>query len=387
MRISILSRNGYTFIPVLTDSIRRLLEELGHEVYVWNFGDAAISSVGLDFQRIRASVARSIIGWGSRRILDIRGILNHDLIVIVGTAPTSFLRNRYRSIESWLRTRRPNLPIVLLTPEFHIGNNWGRWLKVGHRDRGIPPCQWGLDRFDWYLCCRRMNMLPIPDDAPLTEVGLKIDDGSLYPEQTDFVALLDFHRDSQRELRALQIQALKETNTPYVILNGSYSLQDIRAIYRKSAIYFPAFLETFGFPICECLACGARVFAAIPRWCSAHWKTRWEVRPGIFNGKLNENFRIYGNDLDCLKQLILRERESFDSSAVVSRFLAEDPDLYFGNSSSLRVFLNRIESGEISGKSHLRWERFGSEELVNASSVDFYAYNDFECIDDTAARS
>ena len=79
-----------------------------------------------------------------------------DLIVVVGSAPGHFLSKRYCAIEKWLRKKIPDVPVVFLSPECHLGNNWFSWLKKGNNERAIPPKQWGMERFDWYLCCRQM---------------------------------------------------------------------------------------------------------------------------------------------------------------------------------------------------------------------------------------
>ena len=130
-------------------------------------------------------------------------------------------------------------------------------------------------------------------------IGLDLDDGSLRPTpKDDFLALIDFERPSEMKERATQIAALEETKTPYVVLNGRYSISEIRKIYRQCSLYFVAFRESFGLPICELQACGAYVFTPYADWCPSHWIKPDLSAPGP--GLLSPNFVVYDGDKDRL---------------------------------------------------------------------------------------
>jgi hypothetical protein len=119
----------------------------------------------------------------------------------------------------------------------------------------------GLNRYDWYLVVSVLSECPIPQGPqPYSLVGLNLNDGTLNPQpKGEFRALIDFAQPGHENERSIQIAACERTRTPYTVLEGSYSLEEIREIYRQSSIYFVAHRESFGIPICEVQACGSYV--------------------------------------------------------------------------------------------------------------------------------
>lgn len=379
MKIAILSRYGVSFIPVMADGLNRMLTILGVDSKVYNIGDYLLSSnidcVFRERSRFKAAVLRAISGTLLRLVNG--DLLKFDALIFVNTAPTAFLRNRYTAIETWVRHKAPHIPIILYSPEYHAANNWFAWLKKGNDLRNIPQGQWGLERFDWYLCPRLMNIFPLPEGRnPVTEIGLHLDDGSLYVESRNtFCALIDFYRDINKDIRQIQKQALLELKIPYVELRGKYKLKDIRAIYRKTSIYFTSFYESFGIPICETQACGNYVFTAFNRWCSSHWLSRSEESPGVFKGKLNMNFMEYKRSKNTLKELINEVKETYNPRLVRERFLSDHRELYYGNLSHLEEFISLLNSGVIHGGSHRNWKNIVSNDFNMRESPDFYYYD------------
>jgi hypothetical protein len=378
MRIAIFSRPGRSFVPVLTASLARMLDRLGVESKVFWLGDLALSSsffteMWTEPRRLPAAALRASAGMMLRRML--RDALQFDAIVFVSTAPVAFLRHRYCAIETWLRRQAPEIPVVLYTPEYHAANNWFTWLARGNPRRKLPPGQWGLDRYDWYLCCRAATVFPLPAGTnPVTEIGICLNDGSLRCEQNgQFTALLDFYRPSEHQERLIQIESLKETGVPYIELKGSYSLSQIRAVYRTTAIYFVSFLETFGIPICETQACGNKVFTPIDRWCSAHWQDVRQIQPVVYEGELPENFVVY-RDKKLLTRRIREVAEAYDPQATRAAFLRATPEYYHGNEANLRVFLDKLAARAITGASHTQWREIVSRDYYVAHNIDFYGY-------------
>ncbi len=191
---------------------------------------------------------------------------------------------------------------------------------------------------------------------PYSHVGLNLDDGTLYPEQNgEFVALLDFERPEHRREREIQIAACEETNTPYIALQGRHSTAAIRQIYRRCSVYFVAFRESFGIPICELQACGSYVFLARPQWAPSHW-----LKPDLTvegPGQLPPNLVVYHNDQARLVDELRRIRSAYAADVVISRFRRYHPQLFYGNVPEMRACLDKIRSGEIHSRSH---EGYGS---------------------------
>ena len=274
-----------------------------------------------------------------------------DAIIVV-----QHLRDAFRStlqVEP-LRLLLPDIPILLydLTYLPTVGR-WGPWLNPAGKDAwgSAPDLCRGLERYDWYLCVSQHNRLPMPTGPqPCSEIGIDLNDGSLFPEQGgSFRALIDFEREAFPEERQMQLEALQETGTEYTVLSGQYSIADIRAIYRTSSIYFIAHMESFGLPICEVQACGGLIMTPYADWCDAH---KLSASPDGLPG----NFVVYENDKEKLIQEINRLKQSSSPHTVLEKFKKTQGHFLTGNPDSLQSVLDRIDRGEITARSHLNYK-------------------------------
>lgn len=261
-----------------------------------------------------------------------------------------------------LRSIFPSMPIVnydlVYLPTL---DSWSRALlkgeKTGLSDEDLKIFKkgaFGMERYDWYLMVSVGTYIPLPPGPnPYTLIGLDIDDGSLFPEQEGkFQALLDFEqtRLGYPKHREIQLEALRLSGVDYVKLEGTYSLEEIRRIYRKSGILLLAHAESFGLPICEVQACGCSVFMADVHWVAAHWLGTDYHRKR--EPRLTENFVIYENDPHKLADRITLAAKSFDPAAVRATFLREQGILYHGDRAALAGFLAKVETGEIHSRLH-----------------------------------
>jgi hypothetical protein len=133
-------------------------------------------------------------------------------------------------------------------------------------------------------------------------------------------------------------------------LKGTYSRTEIHAIYRRCGIYFLAWPESFGMPICEVQACGGLVFTPTNEWCAAHCDDSKFPGPDF----LPENIVVYGKNEDLLVSLLAARKESFSRIRNFKNFMRDQPHLYFGRGSTVSDFMRRVESGEIDSASHLK---------------------------------
>jgi hypothetical protein len=253
-----------------------------------------------------------------------------------------------------LRGELQSTPIVLYDLVYlPTRGSWMDHLRDGCPQMGIPDGgHFGMERYDWYLCASVVSEYPMPNGIqPYFHVGLNLDDGTLFPDQRgQFVALLDFPRKEHIEERNVQIEALRATDTPFIELKGKYKISEIRRIYRQCAMYFLSFRESFGLPIVELQACGAKVFTPYADWCPSHW-IKSDLRiPGA--GRLPSNFVVYDNSKDFLISEIQRLRASFDPNAVRRQLLVDHPELYVGNTESLSDFIRALKAGDIHSASH-----------------------------------
>jgi len=228
---------------------------------------------------------------------------------------------------------------------------WAKWLlenntaKVGAKGR-----HWGLDRYDYYLCATEISEHPVPLGAEaFSAIGINFEDPSLFVEpDKPFTSLIDFEQAEQLPERAVQVLACIEADVPYKVLHGRYPIADIRAIYRRSSVYFLASRESFGLPICEVQACGALVLTPYVNWCPAHYLERHEGD----GGRLPENFIVYNNDMRQLVNELKRLKRDHEPTKTVEKFKSEQPHFYYGNIAELARFVDHVKVGKISSQSH-----------------------------------
>jgi hypothetical protein len=354
VRVAILADDRPSFVKPMAEGLARMVSAAGGEPVIFYEGLSVL-------EEFEPPSRTDVIGVAKRRFKYVlwpllrqpwfpslaRRLRRFDVVVVVSTIPRAFLRSFFW--DDMVRMLLANVPIVLYDV-FYLPTRgaWAEWLRRGNPEMGIPEGnQWGLDRYDWYLCASVVSECPLPPGPhPYSLVGLNLDDGSLRPEQGgEFIALLDFEHPDDVFERSIQVSALERTGTPYIVLNGRYPIEHIRAIYRRTAIFFVAMRESFGLPICELQACGSYIFTPYARWCPSHWKKPRLAEPG--EGRLSSNFIVYDNDADKLAREIVRIRGIYDAQRVRRTFLEEDPQYFWGCSAEVSQFLEMVRSGAI----------------------------------------
>lgn len=346
----VLTNSQAGFSRIMAEGLDRMLKRLGRQSRVMYDGLDMLYRPG-----VRLGGAYSTLRNLVKQVHFYSRLAQFDAIIIVSTIPDAFGKSfRVERIRRWL----PGMPIVLYDVLYlpSSGYEWNRWLREGRPDHGNPEIrsggQYGLNRYDWYLCASATAYAPIPrDEQPLSVIGLDLDDGTLFPDQgNQFVALIDFEVPVYMKERSLQIIALDQTNTPYIVLNGRYSIPEIRSIYRRCSIYFLATPESFGLPICELQACGSYVFTPHSHWARAHWH---KADPHVFGaGELSPNFVVYGDTVESLIGHIERVKRSYNSAQIVDTLNQYHPHFSRGDLSALEDFLARLDDGRIHSRLH-----------------------------------
>jgi hypothetical protein len=352
MKIAILGNTANGYVKPMAEGLHRMMLKAGGDTHLLYQGIERFSQVPMPFLRYvqdksKGNLAKNTLRYVLKEVPNfypfILQLRRFDAVIVVNSIARAFLTDFFcdESVRSFL----PDIPIILYDV-FYLPTRgpWGKWLKEGNPERGVPTSgNWGLERYDWYLVASVVSECPMPPGSqPYSLIGLNLEDGTLSPQKKkDFRALIDFAQPGHEEERAIQIEACKKTRTTFTVLEGTYSLSDIRRIYRESSIYFVAHRESFGIPICELQACGSYVFTPYSNWCPSHW-----IKPNIFKegpGQLPPNFVVYNNDLQTLVGKIETIRQSYNPRTVFDSFIEYHPELYFGNQAELERFLAMLE--------------------------------------------
>lgn len=363
----------------MAEGLARMLRSCGAEPVLFTDGlENLATRQSVDFGSLKSfagSAARLAV---SRRRFDqfLSRLEGVDAIVVVANVPISFSKSVFPNIEV-LRHRLPNVPIVNYDLHYlPTLDSWARLLlrgektKLASEDLAIfQKGAFGLERYDWYLMAAAGTELALPPGPqPFSLIGLDLDDGTLFPEQNgEFRALVDFeqNRGDYPKYRAAQLEALQLAGVEYTVLKGSYSREEIRKIYRRSSIYFLASAESFGLPICELQACGAKVFLPNVFWATSHWlgeDLHSERTPAV-----SPNFVIYEDNARLLAKRIGQIRDSFNPDEVRKTFKAYQPQLLHGDLIALTAFLTRLASGEINSRVHFQHAGIGREQPPSLS--------------------
>lgn len=287
--------------------------------------------------------------WNEKRKARfLESLVAYDAIVVVSHLPAAYMR--YFLDDFAVRDALGSKPLILYDLVYlPTRGGWGEALRHGNPSLGVPDGgHFGIERYDWHFCVSVVSETAFPKEPqPCTLIGLDINDGSLFPHQTEFRALIDFERPEFADERRVQLEAIERAGIPFTQLRGNYSSPDIRAIYRKSAVYFIAFRESFGLPICEIQACGGLVATPYKNWVPSHWIKEDLHQAG--EGHLGANFLVYENDVDRLTEMLIREKETWNAEIVRENFIREYPQYFRGDTTSLASAIRDIVAGVSNG--------------------------------------
>jgi glycosyltransferase involved in cell wall biosynthesis len=355
LKVAILSDSGDSFPKPMGRGLHRMVQAAGAEPLLLEQGLAGLPRKlnllgrGLSGQaRLRAILQAWARRWRSRRLL--RQLQPADLVVLIGHLPAAYYGHWF--CDRTLRKALGRRPLALYDL-IYLGNDpyWTQRLARVVAEPTIRPGQhWGLNRFDHHLCVSEVGGESLlPGAERFSRIGIDLNEPSLQPqENATFTALIDFERPDQIAPRALQVTACLEAGIPFRVLHGRYRMEDIRAEYRACGVYFLAHYESFGLPILEAQACGARVLTPDAEWCRAHHLTS----EGRKRERLPDNVIAYGQDKDRLVRTLRELRANHDPVRNRQRFIAQQPAFFHGDVARLREFLQQVAAGTIHSRSH-----------------------------------
>ena len=349
MQAIILTDDTHGYRKILGTCLCRMLNQAGITTDLEQQGYRYLNPCERGGRSLRESCQRG--RWNLLFLKFLWRLRKYDLLVLVSHVPEAYLRNRFVRL-GLIRRCLPSLPIINYDLVYMPTCN-GHAEKLLN-DQNVPRGKlghYGLDRYDWYLNISEVSENPMPPGFhPYTQVGCHMDDGTLYPEQQSFTALLDFDVPAHKKERAIQIEALQELNIPFTVLQGRYPMEEIRSIYRKSSLFFLSKRESFGLAISEVQACGAYVISPYREWFPAHW-IKADVHQVEADG-ISPNFIVYENDKRRLVDELARIRKTYSSATVVRQFKEHQGTFFYGNPAKMNEFVEGVRSGRIHSRSH-----------------------------------
>lgn len=338
MKIAIITRKDYRSPRILAESLKLQIEQAGSEAKIYYDIDllnrlVSYRESNLTFHFwLRRKIAYYFYDKKITKLL--RG---SDAVVISECIPNGFWKRLY-NVEKFKKIiRKP----VFLYEVYYLGNAPTQIEQL--KKTGNPL----FERFDWYLSVTDVTEIKIKPGVEYSCVGLNLKVSNLHPTaKKEFIALVDFKQPGYDHFQQEQLTVLFDLEIKTIVLEGQYSIDEIRELYKAASVFFIQSHEAFGLPIAECLACGVQIYTA-----SSAWPMSWrlEKNPALHSeGTLPEIFTVYHSKED-LKQKIITTKEKYDLITtpfqIFEAFTKYYPHFYYGNSAELKAVLTKIEEG------------------------------------------
>ncbi|MDE3184123.1 MAG: hypothetical protein KGM16_11960 [Bacteroidota bacterium] len=337
MKIAILTRPDNRSPRVLADSLKLQLED--EKVYVEVFYKIDILTRLVAQKESKLSfyfwLKKKINHFLKDREL-VKKLKRFDAVFISECSPNGFWKRLYNVEKFRKLLRKP----VLLYEVYYLGNAPTQIDILSSNGDTL------VDRYDFHLSVSDVTEIKQPSSDIYFPIGLYAKSWNLMPAvNEEIIAILDFVQPGYEEHRKLQTEALKKVGIKYISLEGSYTIEEIRNIYRQGSIYFMQSSEAFGLPVLECLCCGCQVFTPFSWW-PMSW--RLDKEPTVHgDGILPECFTVYKNEAQLVDQLIQFKsnyRPGISAEKVFQSLLSNYPSFYYGNRNQLQRLLTNLEN-------------------------------------------
>jgi hypothetical protein len=338
LKIAILTRRDYRSPRILAEALKHQVEEAGSEAKVF-YNIEALSRL---HAYNKNGSGTKFHFWLRRKLSNyfkdkrfIRELKRFDAVVISECSPNGFWKRLY-NVEKLKKILR--IP-VLFYEVYYLGNAPSQISKL---QQGNEPL---LERYDWHLAVSETTETRGTPGKGWSCIGLDLSFSGLKPiAKKKFLALVDFMHPGFEKYREEQLSALSELGIEVVVLQGSYSLTEIRELYQKASFFFIQTFEAFGLPIAECLACGVQIFTPSSAW-PMGWRLDANPQPHS-EGVLPEIFTVYSSGKD-LKDKIIQTKKNYHLKEkpfkIFNSFIQHYPHFYYGNVGEVKDVLDRIE--------------------------------------------
>lgn len=278
---------------------------------------------------------KKIINWfRDRRV--IQALKQVDAVVISECIPNAFWKSLY-NVEK--------LKAILKKPVFIYEVYW-----LGNAPSQIETLQNSgfevNERYDGHLFVSPVTEIRARLLPNTFCVGLLAKTWNLKPHpKQELLALVDFAQPGYEAHREIQISQLTMAGIPFIALERSYTIEEIRSIYQQISIFFVQFPEAFGLPILECLCTGAQVFTPHSGW-PMSW--RLDENPEVHGpGILPDCFTVYNGEDDLLHKLLIF-KENFQPEitplTVFADLVKYYPGFFNGDDDAIKKFLKFIKN-------------------------------------------
>jgi hypothetical protein len=260
----------------------------------------------------------------------------YDAVILSECTPNAFWKNYYNIEKLRAISGKP----VLLYEVYYLGNAPTQMARL--QAAGDP----GIERFDWHFAVTEVTELRSVPAPPWSAIGLNLRHTGLKPHtKPSFSVLVDFAQPGYEQYRREQLQALEASGISYKLLEGTYSMDEIRELYRQCSALLIQFPEAFGLPIAECLATGAYIITP-----SSAWPMSWRLdeQPGVHTeGELPSCFKVYHN-VEELEQLLSLLQQNHNPQTtpfeVFENYIQHYPQFYKGDAEALKQALQQVIS-------------------------------------------
>ncbi len=337
MKIAILTRPQYRSPRILAESLLLQLRENSIDTDILFDIDTLSRLEGYKESKLSFHfwLRRKITHlFSDRRV--IRALKQVDAVVISECIPNAFWKSLYNVEKLKAILKKP----VFIYEVYWLGNATTQIEILQNRGDEVN------ERYDGHLFVSPVTEIRARLLPNTFCIGLLARTWNLQPHpKQELLALVDFAQPGYEAYREIQISQLAIAGIPFITLERSYTIEEIRVIYRQISIFFVQFPEAFGLPILECLSTGAQVFTPDSSW-PMSW--RLDENPEVHGtGILPNCFKIYNGEEDLLQKL-LEFKQNFNPVEtplqVFNEFFKTYPTFYTGNSIELKRFIDFIRS-------------------------------------------
>lgn len=340
MKVAIISRPENKSPKVLAQSLKHAFEEINVECKIFYgtgflhrltplFGKGIHYRPNLNF-KIRQ---RLKYFFQDRKI--IKELKKYDAVILSECIPNAYWHNYYGIPKLKKLLNKP----IGLYEVFFLDSSPRFLQEVSSENPDYKTF------FDFEFAITTTSYVKTSTSGIKFEVGLNLKSSGIEPtKKEELIALVDFHWEGCDEEREIQKQVLEEVGIKTIELQGRYTVEEIRDIYKKSSLLFLQHFESFGLPIAECLGYGAKIVTPHTGWPMAF---RQDAEPKEYGtGQLPECFISYNNKEELIS-LLRKIQANFDKDAspkeYFNSFIRYYQHYYEGSKDELIRFVKEFE--------------------------------------------
>lgn len=340
-KIAILTTDHHKSPKVLANSFKESCREIGIQAEVFTQGSSVLSRLFNIFEKTHYSrkftfKIRQKIYYAIHDFLFLEQLKKYDLLIISDCIPNVYLRGYYNIERLKKIIKKP----VALYEVYYLGNS------ITHTEFLRKNNHHSISRYDWNFSISSISEIRNKPSAYLhwSAIGLNLFASHLKPiPKKEIIAVVDFEQLGYSEERQLQLSVLRKFPSIKIIsLDRSYTIDEIRNIYKSASLFLVQFPEAFGVSIAECLSFGCMIILK-----QIDWAMSWRLLNEEDKEYLPDCFYVYQNQYQ-LEEFLLKFVERFNtdniSQKVFDRFIDHYPSFYYGDANKLKESLIELNN-------------------------------------------